>query len=148
MVINKELSFKFMKYSFVGCISTLIYFISVFVLVEWFIYDPLYASALSFIFMTLISYLLNRKFTFGSTLSTKTLLRFLVVSLIGFIINFIIMYLIVKVFDLHYYLGELVTTLIIPVINFILNNYWTFRIKNEGGSITSVDTGASTQNGT
>lgn len=58
------------------------------------------------------------------------------------------MYLIVKVFDLHYYLGELVTTLIIPVINFILNNYWTFRIKNEGGSITSVDTGASTQNGT
>jgi len=140
MVINKELSVKFIKYSFVGCLSTLTYFLSVFVLVEFIKYDPLYASALSFIFMTLISYLLNRRFTFGSTFSTKTLLRFLAVSLIGFILNFIIMFFIIKGLSLHYFFGELVTTLVIPVINFLLNNYWTFNIESEGGTLSTEDT--------
>ncbi|WP_191090527.1 GtrA family protein [Niallia endozanthoxylica] len=123
----KEVSFKFMKYSLIGCISTLVYFLSVYLLVESLHHDPVYASALSFIFMTIISYLLNRKYTFKSTFSTKTLLRFLVVSTIGFILNFIIMYVIVRVCALPYVIGELITTLIIPVINFTLNNYWAFK---------------------
>ncbi|MEQ2527385.1 GtrA family protein [Bacillaceae bacterium CLA-AA-H227] len=123
----KELSLKFVKYSLVGCISTLIYFLSVFIFVEIFDNEPVSASAISFIIMTVISFLLNKRFTFGSDFSYDTLLRFLAVSAIGFTLNFGIMYLIVNVFSLHYVIGELVTTLVIPIINFILNNYWTFK---------------------
>lgn len=127
MLVRKELFLKFIKYSVVGCISVLIYFLSVFILVELFDKDPIFASTFSFIIMTYISFLLNKKFTFGSDFSYNQLLRFLVVSAIGFILNFCIMYLVVNILSLHYVIGELITTLIIPIINFILNNYWTFK---------------------
>jgi putative flippase GtrA len=127
MLVSKELFLKFIKYSIVGCISVLIYFLSVFVLVEHFDKDPIFASTLSFIIMTYISFLLNKKYTFGSHFSYNQMLRFLVVSAIGFTLNFGIMYLVVNILSLHYVIGELITTLIIPIINFILNNYWTFK---------------------
>lgn len=127
MLISRELVLKFMKYSLVGCISTVVYFLCVFIMVEFFEKDPLLASAISFIIMTIISFMLNKKYTFVSDFSHSRLMRFFIVAFIGFILNFIIMFIIVKVLSLHYTIGELVTTLIIPLINFTLNNYWTFK---------------------
>jgi putative flippase GtrA len=127
MLVSKDLFLKFIKYSFVGCISVLIYFLSVFVLVELFGRDPVFGSSLSFAIMTYISFLLNRKFTFDSDFSYNQLVRFLVVSAIGFTLNFGIMYVVVNIFSLPYLIGELITTMVIPIINFILNNYWTFK---------------------
>jgi putative flippase GtrA len=127
MLVSKELFYKFFKYSVVGCISILIYFLSVFVLVEVFDKNPIFGSAVAFIVMSYFSFLLNRKFTFGSDFSYNKLLRFLAVSAVGFTLNFFIMFMVVNVFSLHYSIGELVTTLVIPIINFLLNNYWTFK---------------------
>jgi putative flippase GtrA len=134
MLVSKELFHKFIKYSVVGCISVLIYYLSVFVLVELLGKNPLFGTAISFIIMSYFSFLLNRKFTFGSDFSYQKLLRFLAVSAIGFTLNFLIMYFVVNVLSLHYSIGEVVTTLIIPIINFILNNYWTFShtAENQG----------------
>lgn len=134
MLLRKELFHKFIKYSVVGCISILIYYLSVFVLVELLGKNPLFGTAVSFIIMSYFSFLLNRKFTFGSDFSYQKLLRFLAVSAIGFTLNFLIMYFVVNVLSLHYSIGEVVTTLIIPIINFILNNYWTFShtAENQG----------------
>jgi putative flippase GtrA len=134
MLVSKELFHKFIKYSVVGCISILIYYLSVFVLVELLGKNPLFGTAVSFIIMSYFSFLLNRKFTFGSDFSYQKLLRFLAVSAIGFTLNFLIMYFVVNVLSLHYSIGEVVTTLIIPIINFILNNYWTFShtAENQG----------------
>jgi len=50
------------------------------------------------------------------------------------------MFFIIKGLSLHYFFGELVTTLVIPVINFLLNNYWTFNIESEGGTLSTEDT--------
>jgi putative flippase GtrA len=134
MFVSKELFHKFIKYSVVGCISILIYYLTVFVLVELLGKNPLFGTAVSFIIMSYFSFLLNRKFTFGSDFSYQKLLRFLAVSAIGFTLNFLIMYFVVNVLSLHYSIGEVVTTLIIPIINFILNNYWTFShtAENQG----------------
>jgi putative flippase GtrA len=127
MLVNKDLIFKFIKYSFVGVICTVIYFLSVFILVELFLTDPVVGSIIAFIIMTCFSFFLNRKYTFGGDFSHTKLIRFLIVSMIGFILNFIIMYGIVNVLSFHYSIGELVTILVIPLINFTLNNYWTFK---------------------
>jgi putative flippase GtrA len=134
MLVSRELLHKFMKYSVVGCVSILIYFLSVFVLVELLEKNPLFGTAVSFVIMSYFSFILNRKFTFGSDFSYDKLLRFLAVSAIGFTLNFLIMYLVVNVLSLHYVIGEVVTTLVIPVINFILNNYWTFShtVRKQG----------------
>lgn len=127
MILSKTLFTKFLKYSFVGCICTLIYFISVFIFIEGLYMDPVVGSALSFIIMTIVSFFLNVKYTFGSIITRQRALRFTTVSAIGFLLNFLLMFFIVHVFNLHYFIGELVTILVIPVVNFILNNYWTFQ---------------------
>jgi putative flippase GtrA len=127
MLLSKNLLLKFMRYSVVGCICTLIYFLTVFILVEFYNKEPVNSSAISFVIMTVFSFLLNMKYTFGGDYSFKKLFRFFIVSFIGFMLNYGIMYSVVELLSLHYSIGELVTILVIPLVNFTLNNYWTFN---------------------
>ncbi|WP_156290371.1 GtrA family protein [Oceanobacillus salinisoli] len=127
MILSKSIFFKFLRYSLVGCVSTLIYFLSVFVLIELFHQDPVIGSAIAFVIMTIISFQLNKSYTFYSDFSGIKMMRFFIVSVIGFTLNVFIIYMMVHVLTFHYLCGELLTILIIPIINFILNNYWTFK---------------------
>ena len=127
MLLRNTLFLKFVKYSFVGIFSTLIYFLAVFILIERVHMDPVLGSAASFIIMTIVSFFLNVKYTFGSAITQQKAIRFMLVSAIGFILNFLLMFLIVRIFAFHYFIGELVTILVIPAVNFLLNNYWTFQ---------------------
>lgn len=127
MLLRKPIVQKFLLYSLVGCICTCIYFISMFIFVELGGKEPIFSSILSFIIMTIASFFLNIKFTFGGEFSKQKLFRFFIVASIGFTLNFAIMYSIVQVLLLHYLIGEIVTTLTIPLVNFFLNHYWTFK---------------------
>lgn len=115
------------SYLLVGCVSILFYFTSIFILVECFHQEPVLSSALSFILMTMISYFLNKRFTFNGDSSRRTFIKYVIVSGLGFVLNSTIMYVIIHIYSFHYSVGEIVTTLVIPIINFALNNYWTFK---------------------
>ncbi|RHW34669.1 GtrA family protein [Lysinibacillus yapensis] len=123
----KEISLKFMKYSLVGCINTCIYFLCVFLLIEQLHFESLLGSCFSFILMTIASFCQNVRYTFKGLVTQQRLVRFFSVSLIGFMLNFLLIYFVVHVLFFHYMWGELLTILIIPVVNFLLNNYWTFQ---------------------
>lgn len=127
MLVRKPIVQKFMMYSLVGCICTCIYFLSMFILVERIGKEPIISSIISFVIMTLFSFILNMKFTFGGEFSKQKLVRFLIVASIGFTLNFVIMYTLVQVLSFHYLIGEIATTLTIPLVNFFLNHYWTFK---------------------
>lgn len=127
MLVRKPIVQKFMMYSLVGCICTCIYFLSMFILVERIGKEPIISSIISFIIMTLFSFILNMKFTFGGEFSKQKLVRFFIVASIGFTLNFVIMYTLVQVLSFHYLIGEIATTLTIPLVNFFLNHYWTFK---------------------
>lgn len=127
MLQRKELIFRFVKYSFVGIISTCIYFLAIFVLIEKINVEPVLGSAWAFIIMTFFSFFLNVRYTFGSKIDHKKILRFSLVSVVGFFLNFVLIYLVVHILQLHYLIGEFVTILVIPTVNFLLNNYWTFQ---------------------
>lgn len=120
---------KFLRYSMVGVICTTIYFLSMFICVEIVSIKPVPSSAISFIVMTIFSYLLNKKYTFGGVYSHSQFVKFSTVASLGFALNVGIMYVIVSVLSFHYFLGELVTVLVIPLINFLLNHYWTFNTE-------------------
>lgn len=129
MLLKRELVVRFLKYSVVGCINIGIYFLSIFVLIERYQWDPVAGSAAAFILMTIVSFLINVRFTFGGSFTHQRFFRFLVVSLVGFTLNFFLMFLIVHILSFHYLMGEFVTILIIPMVNFLLNNYWTFQTQ-------------------
>ncbi|WP_066054034.1 GtrA family protein [Robertmurraya korlensis] len=127
MLVRKPIVQKFMMYSLVGCICTCIYFLSMFILVERMGNEPIFSSIISFVLMTIFSFFLNIRFTFGSEYSKQKLVRFFIVATIGFTLNFVIMYSIVQALSFHYLIGEIATTLTIPIVNFFLNHYWTFK---------------------
>lgn len=127
MLVRKPIVQKLMMYSLVGCICTCIYFLFMFILVERIGKEPIISSIISFGIMTLFSFFLNMKFTFGGEFSKQKLWRFFIVASIGFTLNFVIMYTLVQVLSFHYLIGEIATTLTIPLVNFFLNHYWTFK---------------------
>ena len=48
------------------------------------------------------------------------------VSGIGFIGNFLLMFLMLNILGLWYMFAQILTALVIPLMNFLLNKYWTF----------------------
>ncbi|MFD1737627.1 GtrA family protein [Bacillus salitolerans] len=131
MLVRNSLVNKFMRYSLVGILCTSIYFLSMFIFVELLNIKPLLGSCISFVLMTIFSYVLNKSYTFGGSYSHAQFVKFITVATIGFFMNFGIMYLIISVLSLHYFIGELVTVIVIPLVNFFLNNYWTFSDKSK-----------------
>lgn len=127
MLLQRELVGRFIKYNFVGSISVGVYFLAVYILIEGYRWGPVVGSAAAFILMTIVSFLLNVRFTFGSSITHQKLFRFSLVSLVGFTLNVVLLFLVVHILSFHYVIGEIVTILIIPMVNFLLNHYWTFQ---------------------
>ena len=129
MLLQRDIVGRFVKYSFVGCMSVGIYFLFVYILIERYQWGPVIGSAVAFIIMTIFSFLLNVRFTFQSSFTQQKLWRFLCVSFIGFVLNFILIFGTVHILSFHYLVGEVVTIFVIPLVNFLLNYYWTFQTK-------------------
>lgn len=127
MLLQRDLVVRFLKYSLVGFISVGVYFLSVFIFIEKNHWDPVIGSGAAFIIMTAVSFLINVRYTFKSSFTSQKFVRFLLVSLVGFLLNLLLIFLVVHILSFHYFIGELVTVLVIPLVNFILNNYWTFQ---------------------
>lgn len=127
MLVEKWPVIKFIKYSLVGILCTGIYFLCMFLLVELSGANPVFSAMIAFVIMTICSFYLNKRFTFGGTYSHQKLLRFTIVAIIVFCMNVGIMFTVVSLLNFHYLIGELVTILVIPFVNFYLNHYWTFK---------------------
>jgi putative flippase GtrA len=115
------------KYIVVGILGTATHLALLYVTVEFFFFSPLLGSSTAFVWVVIQSYLLNRNWTFQSDKKhTRTLPRYLIVSGVGFLSNFLLMYFMVNVLGIWYMTAQILTALVIPIMNFLLNRYWTF----------------------
>lgn len=115
------------RYGLVGLLGTILHFASVIALVELAGLDPVIGSALGFILVLVISYFLNRTWTFRA--KGQRAGRFLIyttVSLIGLALNSGIMYVAVYLLEWNYLYGQSLVVVVVPVVNYILNRTWTF----------------------
>jgi len=105
-----------------------VHFATTIALVEIGRLDPVIASVIGFVAALLISFVLNRQWTFASRAAvTTSLARYLAVSGFGFLLNVAIMAAVTKWLGLSYLIGLALVVLIIPAVNFTLNARWTFR---------------------
>jgi putative flippase GtrA len=125
---NKSGFQKVLSYGVVGVLGTIVHFSTLIILVESFQLDPIISSLIGFIVTVVLSYFLNKTYTFKAGNGNNIILftKYCVVSVIGFIMNYLIMYSTVEIYSLHYSVGQTVVVICIPITNFILNNYWTF----------------------
>jgi putative flippase GtrA len=86
---------------------------------------PAVASSVGFAVSIIVSYGLQRSWVFGATTGhLRTGPRFLTVTAVAFALNAAIM---TVGRDGPYVLVQGVALVVIPVVNYALNSYWTFR---------------------
>ena len=119
---------RWLRYGLVGGAGTLLYMALVVLGVELAGLDPTTSALIAFIIMDVFIYGLNRSWVFGSRRRHVVALpRFVVVSLVGLVLNAGIMYATVHMLEMWYALGLVGATLIVPPTNYLLNAYWCFR---------------------
>lgn len=129
MRFKSLLQAQVVKYGFVGLLGTALHFGLLILLVEAAGMKPVPASAAGFVAVLIVSYYLNRNWTFrerADGTGWKSFAKYTVVSLTGLLLNTFVMYASVDLLKLPYVVGQAFVTFCVPVSNYILNRYWTF----------------------
>lgn len=118
---------QFARFCLVGGVGTAVHY-SVLVSIVHFKGSPMIGSIVGFVFGAVVNYVLNYRYTFQSEKPyPETLAKFLTTASVGLVINILIMGLLVRILDIHYFLSQLLSTLGVVLWNFTVNLLWTFR---------------------
>ncbi|MCA8232875.1 GtrA family protein [Burkholderia cenocepacia] len=88
--------------------------------------SPVTANALAFLCATAFSYLANTLWSFSSTVRTRNAMRFLAVTLAGFVETMLIARA-AEALDASRAMGVVAIALLIPPTTFVLHRLWTYR---------------------
>ncbi len=123
-----ELGFKFLKFSAVGLSGLAIDFCITFLAKEKLRLNKYFANSLGFVFAATSNYLLNKTWTFQDTnpYAVTQFSKYILIALIGLIINNLIIYLLVNKKEISFYWAKLVAIGIVVLWNFIANYNFTF----------------------
>lgn len=123
---------QIIRYGIVGLIGTMLHIAVLVLLVEKYRLSSLWASSLGFLVVLIVSFILNRYWTFRSCGAVSVeFVKYSVTCVFGFVLNFSIMFFFVDVLHWYYVIGQMMVILVIPASNFLLSRYWCFRIRNK-----------------
>lgn len=86
---------------------------------------PAVANGIAFVVANLFSYAINTLWTFSRPLQGRSLVRFVLVSLFGFIIAVTVSGL-AEWYGLHYWYGIGLVVCCVTPVTFLLHNFWTY----------------------
>jgi putative flippase GtrA len=134
--LTRALHSHFARFLMIGAAGTALHFAVLAVGVKWVRLDAVSASQCGALAGAWLNYILNRRFNYASSAShSATLPRFASVAASGFVLNGLLMALFVVHWELDVFLGQCFSTALVLLWNFLLNHYWTFRvrIRSDGG---------------
>lgn len=124
----KKLIDQFIKFGLVGVIAAVIDFGLLTVLTEYFNIYYLMSAAISFIIATIFNYLASMRYVFesryGKSQRRQEAIIFLILSIIGLILNQILMWFFVDITAFHYIIAKVLATIIVMVWNFVSRKIW------------------------
>ena len=109
------------KFGIVGVIATLIDYIILFILTEYVGLYYLISSIISFSISLIFNYILSIIWVFNIKKKQiyKELLLFVILSIVGLIINQIILYFCTDILNCYYMISKMIATVIVMIYNFI-----------------------------
>lgn len=123
----KELIASFIKYTTAGALATLVHYAIFLLIINATTHTPWQATLIASTIGALVAYILNYHYTFLSTVNHQTLLpKFLVVAILGVIMQTLIVAILNQHWHLHYLLAQVVATGFGLVLTFLINRFWTF----------------------
>ena len=118
---------QFITFSGVGVVAAVAHYGVLILLVEMGGLSPVIATLWGFIAGAIVSYLLNRRFTFRSDRPHRSAVpRFLAVTAGGFVLNGCAMWLLNEQWGVPYLIAQVIATAVVLFWNFTANRLWTF----------------------
>ena len=119
---------RFIRFALLGLVPTAAYYFFSISFIETGTFEPGLALPLGFIAAVIISYQLNRRFTWKpENPRGKHFQLYLFISVFGALTNFLLYALIVQLLEQNYFYAIIAVTIIIPVQNFLLNEWFNFK---------------------
>ncbi|MDO4925287.1 MAG: GtrA family protein [Turicibacter sp.] len=122
--------FRFIKFGLVGVLNTAINWI-IFILLNSLGAYYIISNIISYSLSTLNSYIWNSKWVFkynGDNIK-ETTFKFIILNIIGLILNTCILYVLVDILGLSKIIGLIITTGIVMILNYFINKLWVFSRK-------------------
>lgn len=119
---TENLFVQIFKFTIVGGIATIIDFMGIYILKEFIHLPVIIANTIACIIATVYNYIASVRWVFDVDQEKdkkKTFITFVIFSIIGLILNDIIMALTIKWFNLFYILAKVVATVFVMIFNFI-----------------------------
>ena len=121
------------RFGIVGLTAAAVHYWVVIALVEVVLIAPLQANVGGFFVAFWISYFGHRHWTFSDAVAThnegehSSFLRFLLVALLGFCMNELLFYLLLRYAGWPYYFALAVVVFTVAVMTYVLSRLWAFR---------------------
>jgi putative flippase GtrA len=129
LLVPSEFIIKLIRYGLVGLTGVLVDFSVTYVFKEYAKFSKYVANSIGFCTAVVTNYLLNRYWTFGAGTEDVFIQfgTFVIVSLIGLVINNFIIYLLSEKWKINFYISKVVAIFVVVFWNFFVNYYYTFR---------------------
>ena len=126
---DREIS-KFIKFGIVGILNTLINW-TIFAILNFLGMYYIISNIIAYVIATINSYIWNSKWVFKYKGEDKkeTTGKFILLNLFGLSLNTVILYLFVDLMRFNKLIALVITTIIVMIINYILNKVWVFNEK-------------------
>lgn len=116
------------KFGVVGVLATVLDFLFLYLFTDVFGIYYLLSAAVSFVLSTLFNYVASMRFVFSSKFNkdekSKEVLLFVILSVIGLLLNQFLMWLFVEKITIYHMLAKIVATFFVMAWNFISRKIW------------------------
>lgn len=132
---KSELLRGLIRFGLAGGVSTLTYFVLTVVMVHGLSFRPIHASVLAYCIALVVSWFLQSRYVFRKNGDSKAIIRFIVLGLLGLIISVVVFLLGEDRFIGHAWILALFVSILIPVLNFLVMNFWVFvnpKLQRDG----------------
>jgi putative flippase GtrA len=127
----RHLARQFIAFFGVGMAAAAVHYTLLVGLVEIYFYDPVSATLAGYVAGGLVSYVLNRLYTYEAERGhLDAAWRFAVVAAIGFAATGLLMALLTRWLGWHYLASQILTTGIVLVWSFAAHKYWSFADRS------------------
>ncbi|MNR78025.1 GtrA-like protein [compost metagenome] len=124
---------RVLRFGIVGLTAAAVHYWVVIALVELLHIAPLQANVGGFIVAFWVSYFGHRYWTFSDAVAShakgtqQSFMRFLAVALLGFCMNELLFYLLLRYAALPYYVALAIVVFTVAVMTYVLSRMWAFR---------------------
>lgn len=124
------MSFKIQsfKFSIVGTVTAGVYYVVLYAMVEYISFSIVVSSSIAYVSAIILNYMMHYQWTFSSDCPHNiSILRFIIMNIIGFVINISIMAYGSSIIPEYYLLTQAFAMAVIVIWNFIISLLWVYK---------------------